>query len=191
LLNTLVFRSKSTKEPTFVAINGVLFFIFIYNTMNLPTSSPDVTCRTATNMDGEQIRKIVFDALKSYGLVLDPAATDVDLFDLEKYYPEGTFWVLVDADNTVKGSFALYRVDQSKAEIRKMYFDPSVRGMGLGTWAMYFLLHKAKTMGYQTLTLETASVLKEAIALYKKMGFQTVPGSCHSHRCDVVMEKRL
>jgi len=159
--------------------------------MNLPTSSPSFTCRKATNSDGEQIRKIVFDALMSYGLVLDPAATDVDLFDLEKYYPEGTFWILIDDESTIKGSFALYRVDRSRAEIRKMYFDPSIRGIGLGTWAMHFLIREAKAMGYQTLTLETASVLKEAISLYKKMGFQTVPGLCHSHRCDVVMEMRL
>jgi len=152
---------------------------------------PGLYYRKATNTDGESIRKIVFSALASYGLVIDPAATDVDLFDIEKYYPEDTFWTLVDAEDNVLGSFALYRIDQSKAEIRKMYFDPSIRGKGLGTWAMQFLMKKAKALGYQTLTLETASVLKEAISLYTKMGFQTIPGSCHSHRCDVVMEKRL
>lgn len=159
--------------------------------MNQIDAYPGLYYRKATNNDGEQIRKIVFDALTSYGLVIDPAATDVDLFDIEQYYPEGTFWVLVDDDCTIKGSFALFRIDESTAEIRKMYFDPSIRGMGLGTWAMHFLIKEAKAMGYQTLTLETASVLKEAIALYKKLDFQNIPGSCHSHRCDVVMEKRL
>ena len=184
-------RSKSTKEPTFVVINEVLFFNFINTIMNHIDEYPGLYYRRATNTDGESVRKIVFDALTSYGLVIDPAATDVDLFDIEQYYPEGTFWVLVDDDFTIKGSFALFRIDESIAEIRKMYFDPSIRGMGLGTWAMHFLIKEAKSMGYQTLTLETASVLKEAIALYKKLDFQNIPGSCHSHRCDVVMEKRL
>ncbi|MGB4959698.1 MAG: hypothetical protein WBO36_09490 [Saprospiraceae bacterium] len=31
--------------------------------MDLADISPGLTCRTATNADGEQIRKIVFDAL--------------------------------------------------------------------------------------------------------------------------------
>ncbi len=191
MLNTFVFRSKSTKEPTFVEINEVLFFNFINANMNHNDAYPGLYYRRATNTDGESVRKIVFDALTSYGLVIDPAATDVDLFDIEQYYPEGTFWVMVDDDDTIKASFALYKIDQFTAEIRKMYFDPSIRGMGLGTWAMHFLIKEAKNMGYQTLTLEKASVLKEAISLYKKLDFQTIPGSCHSHRCDVVMEKRL
>ena len=191
MFNTLVLRSKSTKEPTFVVIIDVLFFIFNITNMNIIPSYSGLYYRKATNADGEQIRKIVFDTLAAYGLVIDPAATDVDLFDIEQYYPDGTFWVLVDDNDTIKGSFALYRVDQYTAEIRKMYFDPSIRGKGLGTWAIHFLTKEAKEMNYQTLTLETASVLKEAISLYKKTGFKIIPGTCHSHRCDVVMKKRV
>ena len=176
-------------------INNNLYAVNIFtqeNTnMNDIDAYPGLYYRRATNTDGEYVRKIVFDALTSYGLVIDPAATDVDLFDIEQYYPDGTFWVLVDDDDTIKGSFAFYRIDETTAEVRKMYFDPSIRGRGLGTWAMHFLIKEAQNRGYQTLNLETASVLKEAISLYKKLDFKTIPGSCHSHRCDVVMEKRL
>ena len=174
-----------------MVIIDVLFFNFNITNVNIIPSYPGLYYRKATNTDGEHVRKIVFDALEAYGLAIDAAATDVDLFDIEQYYPDGTFWVLVDDNDTIKGSFALYRVDQYTAELRKMYFDPSIRGKGLGTWAMHFLNKAAKEMNYQTLTLETASVLKEAISLYKKTGFKTIPGTCHSHRCDVVMKKRV
>ncbi|MGB4958254.1 MAG: GNAT family N-acetyltransferase [Saprospiraceae bacterium] len=156
-----------------------------------PTNHPSIFYRIATNTDASDIRKIIFDTLGAYGLNLDAAVTDSDLYDIEHYYPDGTFWVLVDEHDTIKGSFALYRENDKTVEIRKMYFDPSIRGLGLGIWAIHWLLQKAVSLGYHRAQLETASVLKEAIQLYKKMGFVEITGTCHSHRCDVLMEKML
>ena len=158
---------------------------------NIPIPNVGISYRQATNSDGSNIRQIIFATLESYGLSLDTADTDKDLFDIELYYPYNTFWVLLDQDDTIKGSFALFHWDHHNAEIRKMYFHPSIRGLGLGNWVMQFLILKAIEMGYRTLSLETASVLKEAISLYEKHQFVTACGDIHSHRCDVVMKRFL
>jgi putative acetyltransferase len=155
------------------------------------TSIAPYQFRRANNQDAEEVRNIVFAALESYGLPMDPAATDVDLYDIEKYYSNGNFWVFTDAESKICGSFALYDLGDSVAEIRKMYFKPETRGKGLGKWAMEFLISYAKQIGVTKLQLETASVLKEAIQLYLKYGFIQYAGDVHSYRCDVLMKLDL
>ncbi|MBK9735684.1 MAG: GNAT family N-acetyltransferase [Saprospiraceae bacterium] len=158
---------------------------------NIPIPNTCYSCRQAKNSDATIIRQIIFDTLESYGLSLDPADTDKDLYDIESYYPNNTFWVIVEQDGTIKGSFALFHWNNDKAEIRKMYFHSSIRGLGIGSWVMKYLVEKAIAMGYHMLKLETASVLKEAISLYKKYHFIHTDGIIHSHRCDVVMIRHL
>lgn len=157
----------------------------------LTTPVKDIYFRKANKDDSPLIRELIFSILKSYNLNTDHLDTDNDLIDLEKYYPEGHFWVLSDQKGQIKGCFALYHPGNQKVEIRRMYFHPTVRGLGLGKWALSFLEMTARNMSYKTLWLETTSALKEAIELYKKLGFQHAVGTCHSCRCDVVMEKKL
>lgn len=155
------------------------------------TPISDVFYRRATDKDSVHIRELIFGILRAYGLNTDQIETDMDLFEIEKYYPEGHFWVLINHQSEIKGSFALYHPGGHTVEIRRMYFDPSLRGVGLGKWALKFLEDTAINLSYKTLWLETTSKLMEAIELYKKAGFIYTESSCHSSRCDVVMEKNM
>lgn len=147
--------------------------------------------RNATNQDAATVRAIIFDTLISYGLPADSADTDYDLYDIEQYYGSDRFWVLTDVNDLVLGSFALFHVDDKTVELRKMYFHPIIRGKGLANEVMSFVLEKAALFGYTIITLETASVLKEAINLYKKYGFTQSCGTTHSGRCDVIMQRSI
>ena len=157
----------------------------------LPTAISGYYYRPANNDDGEAVRNIIFNSLTSYGLEVDLDNTDKDLFGIESYYPDSSFWVIVDENNTILGSFALYPLTSKKIELRKMYFSPAIRGLGLGKWVMQFVEQESLKRGYHVLSLETASVLVEAIQLYKKNGFVDVEGPKHSCRCDTIMEKVL
>ena len=79
-------------------------------------------------------------------------------------------------------------MDETNCEIRKMYLLPKARGKGLGKWMVNFLIERAKELGYQKIELDTASVLIEAIELYKKMGFKEVKACNESPRCDRAFE---
>ena len=142
--------------------------------------------RLADNKDCEKVRELVFSILKEYNLKPDPASTDTDIKNIEQAYFErgGTFYVLEEKDGAIIGAYGLYPIDRQTCELRKMYLQSSHRGRGLGKLLLERALSQARQLGFKRIILETASVLKEAIALYKSYGFvEYVPGHLSS-RCD-------
>jgi len=142
--------------------------------------------RRADNCDCPKIAELVFTVLREYYLEPDPEATDADLKDIEKSYFErgGVFYVLEEEDGTIIASYGLYLIDDQTCELRKMYLHKAHRGKGLGKLLMEDALAKARQIGFKKMTLETASVLKEAISLYKKYGFVEYEPEHMSSRCD-------
>jgi len=69
-------------------------------------------------------------------------------------------------------------------ELRKMYLRRDHRGKGLGKRLLEHALAEARRLGFKRVTLETASVLKEAIRLYESYGFQPYVPTHLSCRCD-------
>ena len=142
--------------------------------------------RLASNGDCEHIANLVFGVLGEYGLKPDPASTDADIKDIESSYfgRGGTFLVLEAEDGSIVGAYGLYPLEGHACELRKMYLHKAYRGKGLGKLLLEDALTKAKQLGFKKITLETASVLKEAIALYRSYGFvEYTPGHL-SRRCD-------
>ena len=152
-----------------------------------------MTIRRATNQDADAVRKLVFDVLRAYGLKPDPAATDRDLEDIEKNYFQnrGSFSVLEGPGGELIGSYGLLNITSDSCELRKMYLHPDFRGKGYGKMLLEHALLTAKNLGYERVTLETASVLQEAIALYKKYGFEPYTAEHLSPRCDQAYRKIL
>jgi len=142
--------------------------------------------RPATNIDCEPVRNLVFTVLAEYHLKPDPACTDADLCDIEQSYLRrgGVFCVLEEQDGSIIGSYGLYPVEAGTCELRKMYLHRDYRGKGLGRRLLEDALANARRSGFKTVTLETASVLKEAIRLYEAYGFKPYTPAHLSCRCD-------
>ena len=75
----------------------------------------------------------------------------------------------------VVGCGGLYPLSDHEAAIRKMYLLPMARGHGLGGALLQSLIEAARAKGVHRLSLETKSVLHEAIALYRRFGFTETP----------------
>ena len=146
----------------------------------------DFTIRLATAADAPAARAVVFPVLESYGLRPEPAGTDADLFDLEAAYFRcgGAFWVAEDGRGRIVATCGLSPVDAQAVELRKMYVLPDARRRGLASRLLELALAFAKARGFERVELETASVLREAIALYRKAGFVPRPGAVAVARCD-------
>jgi putative acetyltransferase len=142
--------------------------------------------RRANNKDCENIVDLVYGILREYDLEPDPACTDVDIQDIESSYFDrgGTFFVLETEDGTTIGAYGLYPVEEHMCELRKMYLQKAYRGKGLGRFLLEDALSKARQLGFERMVLETASVLKEATALYKSYGLVEYNPQHMSSRCD-------
>jgi putative acetyltransferase len=149
--------------------------------------------RLANNKDCDKIASLVYGILKEYDLKPDPTLTDADIKDIEQSYIEqgGTFYVLEEKDGSIVGAYGLYAVESRTCELRKMYLHRSYRGKGLGKFLMESALSEARRLGFKKIVLETASVLKEAIALYKSYGFVEYQPDHLSSRCDQAYKLEL
>lgn len=144
--------------------------------------------REATASDAPRVRELIFEVLQEYGLKPDPTGTDADLVDLhESYFKRGgVFEVLENESGEIVGSVALFPLSKDVCELRKMYLRKTARGKGAGRRLLEHALGRARELGFKTVELETASVLKEAISLYVGYGFKPIQREHLASRCDQV-----
>lgn len=144
------------------------------------------TVRVAVEADYAAIREIVAEVLREYALACDPADTDRDLADIRSSYfaRGGIFDVVVAPDGLIAGCCGVYPIDPATCELRKMYLRASARGHGVGARLLLRALAFARGQGFRRMELETASVLRDAIALYTRAGFQPIERTRLAGRCD-------
>lgn len=70
------------------------------------------------------------------------------------------------------GCGAFKKHDEYKVEIKRMFAHPEHRKKGIANLVLSELEIWAKELGYTTCILETSNKLQNAIALYKKSGFE-------------------
>jgi GNAT superfamily N-acetyltransferase len=70
------------------------------------------------------------------------------------------------------GCIALRRVDAHHAEAKRLYVRPAFRGLGLGRALMEWVMAEARTAGYSEIVGDTMPVMRDALALYERMGFE-------------------
>jgi putative acetyltransferase len=143
--------------------------------------------------DRQAAADVIATALAEYGLSWEPDGADQDVLAVEACYLQvgGAFWV-VELAGEIVGTAAFYPIErgQNAVEIRKMYLRDSVRGQGLGRWLLTQLEATIRDRGYGEIWVETASVLKEAVILYERSGYQPTTG-VETLRCDRIYFKKL
>jgi putative acetyltransferase len=142
--------------------------------------------RPADNKDCDNVAGLVYGILREYGLKPDPGCTDADIKDIESsYFGRGGMFFVLEAENgSIVGAYGLYPIDKKICELRKMYLHKAHRGKGLGKFLLEDALAKARQLSFDRMILETASVLKEAISLYRSYGFVEYNPQHMSSRCD-------
>ena len=153
--------------------------------MQISEKMPEIVIRSATNADAEAIKNLIFGVLREYNLKPEPCGTDSDLDDIEASYIKrgGIFEVLETPGGKLLGTIGLFPVNAETVELRKMYFSPELRGKGVGKKTLLRVIERARELGFRRIYLETNSVLREAIGLYKKFGFVETEEK-HAARCD-------
>lgn len=83
--------------------------------------------------------------------------------------------LLAYADNHAVGCGAFRSYTADTVEIKRMYVRPEYRGRGIASAVLKGLEEWARESGFLSCVLETGYNQPEAIALYKKSGYEVIP----------------
>ena len=163
-------------------------------------SQENLNIRPIQEADNTQVAQVIRAVMNSYDCVGEGFSIEdpeVDQMHVAYDNPRSKFFVI--ADNTEKihgcaGIAPLVGGDPDTCELKKMYFLPEVRGLGLGKKMMDICLDTAKELGYEYCYLETVTQMQRANHLYVKYGFEKLSGqeggTGHSG-CNTFYKKKL
>jgi ribosomal protein S18 acetylase RimI-like enzyme len=87
--------------------------------------------------------------------------------------PSGLFVIARIGDDIV-GCGAILWMDDSTAEIKRMWVDATHRGIGLGKRLLGHLESHARSAQKRRVVLDTNQSLAEAISLYRNLGYEPI-----------------
>jgi DNA-binding MarR family transcriptional regulator/GNAT superfamily N-acetyltransferase len=97
-------------------------------------------------------------------------------------------------DNVPVGVCALIKMNdpEYEYELAKMAVSPAAQGKSIGWLLGNAILEKARALGARKVYLESNTILKPAINLYHKLGFEKIVGHPSPYeRCNIQMERTL
>lgn len=120
----------------------------------------------------EEVRNIFIEYSEFLQVDLCFQDFDKELQTLHQVYcpPHGCI-ILAKQNGQILGCVALKPIGEGVCEMKRLYVRPEARGMGLGRKLVEELIRFAQESSYKAMKLDTVSKLKEAIALYRSVGF--------------------
>ncbi len=119
--------------------------------------------------------------LRDYGMHFDvDTMVQSDLSDPHKFHPPFGRFYLARYMHKTAGVGCLKRLDNTVAELQRMYVLPAYRGKGIGRAIANRLIADARSIGYRQLRLESLEFLDAAQSLYRSLGFRQVDPYAHN-----------
>ena len=121
------------------------------------------------------VRELFIEYATSLGFSLCFQDFDKELAELPGEYapPNGCLLLALD-DTDAIGCVALRKLDEGICEMKRLYVKPSGRGNGLGKLLVKAVIDEAIKIGYKKMRLDTVPKMKEAITLYRLIGFNEI-----------------
>ncbi len=118
--------------------------------------------------------------------IVDP---EVDAMSVAYSAPRSAYWVVTRGERVLGGGgyAPLEGGEAGTCEVRKMYFLPELRQLGMGAVLLTKVLEAATAEGFHTCYLETLVHMTRARRLYEAFGFEALTepmGATGHHGCD-------
>ena len=155
-------------------------------------STPAFTMRPIEPRDDAVIAKIIRTVMPEFGADGPGFAihdAEVSAMSVAYARPRCAYFV-IELEREVAGGAGVAPLDggdEDVCELRKMYFLPSLRGLGAGRAAMERCLETARGFGFRRCYLETLTGMDAAQRLYLANGFRRIDrsmGSTGHHGCN-------
>lgn len=165
-----------------------------------PNATQNIIIRAIEKRDNAGIARVIREVSAEHGLTADKgfAVADPILDTLFEVYhqPRSAYWVVeMDGEIVVGGGVApLAGGDGETCELQKMYLSSKLRGKGIAKKIVQQSLEFGKQQGFSRCYLETTDILKAAISLYEKLGFEFIDkalGNTGHSDCEIRMLKSL
>ena len=98
----------------------------------------------------------------------------VNGIDPAEFKLAGGYFVLARVEGELAGCGAFRPHDSETIEVKRMFIRARFRGRGLGHEILQALEAEARARGFTRSILETAFRMPEAIALYRRCGYETI-----------------
>ncbi|MFN7979761.1 MAG: GNAT family N-acetyltransferase [Vicinamibacterales bacterium] len=122
------------------------------------------------------VRAIVEEYQRSLGIDLEFQGFSHELAHLGEMYgpPDGALF-LATLDGVPAGCVGVRRFDARCCEMKRLYVRPEGRGHGLGRALAVRAMDAGRAAGYAAMRLDTLPSMRDAQALYERLGFRDVP----------------
>ncbi len=140
-----------------------------------------------------QARELFLEYAASVGVSLCFQNFDRELADLPGAYsaPEGQL-LLACADGKPVGCVALRKLADDVCEMKRLFLRSACRGQKAGRRLAQAVIEEARRIGYRRIRLDTLPSMREAIALYRSLGFVEIePYICNHVPGALFMELSL
>ena len=118
--------------------------------------------------------RMLIDELEAYLIPLSPAESRHG-YSVEKLIKQGVAFFVTRVDETPAGCGGVQLFGTEYGELKRMFVRPQFRGLGLAKLMLQHLEQYAHEHHIQLLRLETGVRQTEAIGLYERMGYRSIP----------------
>lgn len=109
----------------------------------------------------------------------------------EEFRPPRGVFLVVRRDGAAVGCGGVRPLPDGTGELKRMFLDESVRGMGAGRQLLTALEEHAAAAGYEVLRLDSRLGLTTAIAMYRSAGYREIPPYNDNPDAQIWMERSL
>lgn len=99
---------------------------------------------------------------------------ELDTLEILYSAPSGAFLLALDG-HTALGCVGLRRLSERDSEMKRLYVAPEARAGGVGKLLANGAVQAAERLGYRRVLLDTLPSMTEAQALYRRLGFVSIP----------------
>ncbi len=124
----------------------------------------------------EQVRQFFRNYAGWLGVDLGFQNFDEEMATLPGRYaaPEGRLFY-AEVDGKGAGCVGIRPLAEGVCELKRLYVDPTFRGLGLGRDLALAAIRAARRIGYRTIMLDTLPAMRIAVKLYRELGFSEAP----------------